>query len=129
MVLTIRGVHLPTYCVMHKCIMVKTEGKKKYVNDSKTQKLNESRGKFIKVGRKLFPKWGECVNSVEIGGEILADKTQIFSGKGNLKSFKDSEHFSETGGNASLAEGGWTPLLTIASSAIGISNRLFRNPL
>ena len=52
--------------------------------------------------------------------EISADENQeivIFSGKGKIVKFSsESEHFSkiggksETGGNASWSQGGWTPL-------------------
>ena len=51
------------HCAMHKCNLVKTEGKEKHIKYVKTRKFAENRGKFVKIGGKN--------NFVEIGENVF----------------------------------------------------------
>ena len=65
-----RGVQ-EVHCVMHKCIMVKLEGKRKTHKVCKKHvNFMKSRGKFAKVGgnNNFLKIWGKCTETAKIGG-------------------------------------------------------------
>ena len=130
-----RGVQY-MHWVMHKCIMVKTGGKrntrkvcKKQVNLSKTEgKFVKSKGEiiiFAKQGGEMY--WNrENRGKFEICGwwlkKIIRNfggwKSRILSGKDKIvkiflrvRKFFDNRGKSETGVNASWSQRGWMPLL------------------